>query len=230
MAVIDLAYVPIISVELGRVGSVPTCPDRGVELPSSEREVGLSAVTLKSTLTASSLYLLAQWLSKDVLYAAQLAVMNPINLPASIVYLPHGIKILCAWIYGWKAVLLLGPAALIHALTGAGVVGAPLALYALGVFLVLVTAPLAFTVMRLFGIDVIDNATLATNWRVLLFVGLVSAVMNAFVVHIVGYSILPTQEHLIGMVRVVTGNMLGLMAVMLIAMLALRWQRGWRQR
>lgn len=230
MVVIDLAYVPVISVELGRVGSVPTRSDRGVQLPGSERVVGFFAVTLKQIVIASSLYLLAYWLSRNVLYAAQLAVLDPIDLPASIISLTHGIKILCAWIYGWKAVLLLAPAVLIHAFMGAGIEGAPQPLYALGVFLILVTAPLAFTVMRLFGIDVIDNATLATNWRVLLFVGLVSAVMNAFVIHILGYSILPSQQHLGGMLRVVAGNMLGLLAVMLIAMLALRWQRGWRHR
>lgn len=230
MAVIDLAYVPVISVELGRAGSVPACPDRGMELPGSEREVGLSTVTLKHVVIASSLYLLAWWLSRNVLYTAQLAVLDPINLPASIIYLPHGVKILCAFLYGWKTVLLLGPAVLIHAFAGAGIEGAPQPLYVLGVFLILVTAPLAFTVMRVFGIDVIDNATLAMNWRVLLFVGLVSAVMNAFVIHILGYSILPTQQHLGGMLRVVAGNMLGLLAVMLMAMLGMRWQRGLRQR
>lgn len=68
MAVIDFAYVRGISVKVGRVGFVPARSDRGMELPGSEREVGLSTVTLKHILIASSLYLLAYWVSRNVLY------------------------------------------------------------------------------------------------------------------------------------------------------------------
>ncbi|HSF64104.1 MAG TPA: hypothetical protein VLA78_06935 [Paracoccaceae bacterium] len=176
----------------------------------------------------SGIYAATQWLSLNVLYPLQTSVVPEIDLTATLVFLPHGVKIVAAWMFGWRALAYLLPA-LAWRIANGGAIDIPRIEFAVMATFLMASAPLAFSLMRAFGIDVIGDRALAMNWRVLMFVGLVSSVMNAVAIHVIAFHELPATEHLPGMFRIVAGDMVGLFVVLALLMLGARWLRGWGQ-
>jgi hypothetical protein len=175
----------------------------------------------------SSVYLVARWISSHVVYPIQTQVLSELDLQATLVFLPHGVKIVAAWLFGWRVLAYLLPALAVRIITG-GTIDIPPAEFALLATLLMVSAPLSFSVLRAFGFDVIGDKLLSMNWRVLLFVGLVSSVMNAVAIHVIAFHELPAQQHLPGMLRIVAGDMVGLFVVLTALMMVLRWMRALR--
>lgn len=192
---------------------------------SARRGWGMDDLGL--ALAVSGIYLLTQWLSLSVIYPLQARLVPELDLLATLLFLPHGVKIVAAWLFGWRALAYLAPA-LAWRIGFGGVIDIPRLEFAVMATFLMASAPLAFAVLRLFGIDVMKDRALAMNWRVLLFVGLVSSAMNAVAIHAIAFHHLPAQEHLPGMLRIVAGDMTGLLAVLGVLMLGARWWRGWR--
>lgn len=177
--------------------------------------------------TVSGVYVFFHWLNYALFYPLQALMVREIDLLATLIFLPHGVKILAAWIFGWRALVYLLPA-LVWRIVDGGTINMPRVEFAVMATFLMASAPLAFSVMRAFGIDVIGDRALAMNWRVVLFVGLVSSVMNAIAIHLIAFSDLPAQQHLSGMLRVMVGDMVGLLVLLTVLMLGARLLRGWR--
>lgn len=198
-----------------------------VSVRRAATSAGWGPSDLLIAVAVSSAYLVARWISSHVVYPIQTQVLTEIDLQATLVFLPHGVKIVAAWVFGWRALAYLLPALAFRIFTG-GSIDIPRAEFALLATFLMASAPLSFSVMRAFGIDVIGDRFLSMNWRVLLFVGLVSSVMNAVAIHVIAFHELPAQEHLPGMLRVVAGDMVGLFVVLTMLMMASRWMRALR--
>ena len=119
-----------------------------------------------------------------VISAALLAAVGlceAINVVARIerphaVFLPHGVVLVIAWMYGWMAVPLLFPAALLSAylLMGTDIlVPATLAVLAVR----LVALPLTFDLFRRAGCDARGAGTQA-NWKMVVAAGLVGSLIG----------------------------------------------------
>jgi hypothetical protein len=161
--------------------------------------------------------------AKPAILSVQEAAIGEHPLNLMILYPQHGIKLIAAWMWGWWLVPYLIPF-ILWKISGAPVTPETLPVILATVFFV-ASAPLAFSVLRGMGVDVRRIPELRLNWRVLALLGLVSSLMNVAVVHSVFYSHVPAELHLTGVVVMLVGDMLGLMAVLLTVMLAFRWTR-----
>lgn len=97
---------------------------------------------------------------------------------ASLLFLPHGVRVLTAWLYGYKSVLLLAPASFFtHALR---LDGEDLAFgFYLGPFFGVVCAAVTFDVCARLGFDVRLRHDYRANWRTVFVIGALSSVINS---------------------------------------------------
>jgi hypothetical protein len=93
--------------------------------------------------------------------------------------LPHGIRILTAWLYGWKAIPLLAPAALLTHWMNLGSDGFTL-VGIVGIFSGIVCAVLIFWVLSRLGMDFRLTADRRANWRDIMLSGSIASVINTF--------------------------------------------------
>jgi hypothetical protein len=115
-------------------------------------------------------------------YYLTVAIVAPIQqelLPAvvmSLVFFPHGVRVLAAWLYGWRSFLYLLPGALLCNFHFAG--EAALSLASLSAMTAsLVAAPLAFNLARkLF--PALTTSPGKTNLRTVMLVGFLASAFN----------------------------------------------------
>lgn len=170
-----------------------------------------------------------------VCYALTVFLVTPgqsIFLPeitafASLVYLPHGVRILATWAYGWKAIpgLIAGSVAatlLLTPVTYADLLR-PKALEV--ILLGSVVAFIAFELVRLSGRDLYWGPSNRVNWRSLVLVGAVASVANSVGSTFLYSGLISADYQLQVMLIYVAGDLIGLMACMLGLMLAFRWAR-----
>lgn len=139
--------------------------------------------------------------------------------------LAHGMKVVLAWMFGWMSLVIVVPVVLIYSLFINGpeqVSGKYLALQALKSALV----PLSFDVARWLALDSRRSPACGSEWRWLLVVGLISAV----VVELFRYGggccgAETTRQQINGLVVSLLGDMLGLILVLGALMLWFRWRR-----
>ena len=137
-------------------------------------------------------------------------------------FLPHGVVVLFAWMYGWAAMPLLYPAALLSVWLMAGPIALdPVVMGVLGAKLIAV--PLAFDIFRLGGMDARGAGT-AASWKVLVAVGLLGAILGNVPRVAVGPCCgdLSLGERLLTYTNTVAGDMAGLIAVLVAVMLFFR--------
>jgi hypothetical protein len=123
----------------------------------------------------SVLILLAFALGEGVQSLREVALPQ-MTSPLHAVFLPFGAMVLLTWVYGWMAVPLMLPGAVLAVGAIVGVSSLSLA-----VLLVLaakvVAVPLSFDLFRRAGLDARGEGR-AANWRVLMAVGLVAALIG----------------------------------------------------
>lgn len=140
------------------------------------------------------------------------------------VFLPFGVMILLGWVYGWLALPLILPAALLSVFW---IVGGE-AMTGIIVFITVVkvlSVPVTFALFRWGGMDVRGEGGMA-NWRGVVMVGLVASVLGnvprATVGPFGGGSVV---EMTAAMLTATAADVAGLIAVMLIVMLCFRLAR-----
>lgn len=132
----------------------------------------------------------------------------------SILYLPHGVRVLAAWLYGWRSVLFLLPGALLCGLHFAAN-SAVHADFAIGVIASLLASPLAFAVARfVFGSEIFKVGVVRVP--VLMAVGLLAAVFNLVALRL-AYGLHPLD----GLV-ILIGDTGGLIVTLIILWLGLK--------
>jgi hypothetical protein len=134
---------------------------------------------LKPLLTISAAYLAAYVLAIYALLPLQSAYTPQLASYASLLFLPHGIRVLGAWLYGWKAIPLLAPAALLTHWLNLGADGFTL-VGIVGVFSGIFCAVLTFWVLSHIGMDFRLTADRRANWREIMLAGSIASVINTF--------------------------------------------------
>jgi hypothetical protein len=186
-------------------------------LPLSRRAINIFLIVSAITFLAYSVSFAL------VLPLERLATGRP-ELQAIVVYLPHGVKIIAAWMLGWWSLPFLLPVVILSNIVFVGDGALNTTDLALSV-LTLVTAPLAFELFRLAGLDLGSLSGRRVRWRALPLVGFVASVMNVVPVFVLAAGSAELSAVFSSMASFVLGDTLGVIVALLIAMLAFRWCR-----
>ncbi len=158
------------------------------------------------------------------LVAVQYLVIMPIETMmvernvalVSILYLPHAVRVLGAWMVGPKSVLALIPTSICVYFATRPDTG-PLTPADFVIPLVgALCAPVAFELMRFVRIDVYPKSTGLISWRTLVFAGFLSSIINSFFSTLFLEGRFPIEDTLDVLTRFIIGDVMGLMIEMLL--------------
>ncbi|MDA8873885.1 hypothetical protein N9J12_08705 [Alphaproteobacteria bacterium] len=170
-------------------------------------------------------------------YLGLVAVQNLVIMPietmlvernvalVSLLYLPHAVRVLGAWMVGPKSILALIPASIIVYFVTRPDTGpstqADIIIPMIGVL----CAPVAFELMRVFRIDVYPKSTGVISWRTLVFAGLFSSIINSFFSTLFLEGRFPIEDTFDVLTRFIIGDVMGLVLVLLILVGLLKTSR-----
>ena len=135
----------------------------------------------------------------------------------SLLYLPHAVRVLGAWMVGPKSILALIPASIcgyFFAMRPDAGAFTPtdLIIPMIGAL----CAPVAFELMRFVRIDVYPKSTGVISWRTLVFAGLLSSIINSFFSTLFLEGRFPIEDTFDVLTRFVIGDVMGLVVVLLV--------------
>jgi hypothetical protein len=146
---------------------------------------------------------------------------------ASLLYLPHGIRVLSIWLYKEKAVI---PLFFVHlfvyvlfGLEGITVVE-NIGTVLVGTF----CAPLAFVLIRWIGFDVSVGNTKIMHWRSILFMGFMASIINSLGNSFILSPHIDPSLHLLTASTYLFGDTMGVFVLLLILLLGFRLTREYR--
>lgn len=166
----------------------------------------------------SVLYVGAFAITFGLLMPAQRMVLPEFANYASILFLPHGVRVLTAWLFGWRAVLLLAPGGLLtHAyLHGSAAFSID---YFFAAFFGIICATSTFWLFARMGMDFHREQAKMISWREIVLAGSFASIINvAGTSYFYGSDIRSSSAYFIG-------DLGGLLACMVILMLGFRWMR-----
>ena len=135
----------------------------------------------------------------------------------SLLYLPHAVRVLGAWMVGPKSILALIPASIcgyffiMRPDTGA-FTPADFIIPIIGAL----CAPVAFELMRFVRIDVYPKSTGVISWRTLVFAGLLSSIVNSFFSTLFLEGRFPIEDTFHVLTAFVIGDVMGLVIILLL--------------
>jgi len=175
-------------------------------------------ILTKETLIASLLYLAAFFVTFSVLMPVQRLVFPQYLSFASLLFLPHGIRVLSGWLLGWRASVTLLPGVFLAFFYVAGMQVFTLGRL-LGIVIAVTVAPATFHVLRLLGWDMSPRADRKPCWACVMFAGVLASLIGA------GLTNLALGNGPVDYIAYLIGDVSGLFFLMLILMLAFRSQR-----
>ena len=173
------------------------------------------------------LYVLCRGLTALVITPVQSVFLPEVTVFASLMYLPHGVRVLATWACGWKAV----PALIVGVSLSAWLFSPSEDLNFLEPALIesilvgSASAFIAFELARLAGYNFYFGGTKKLRWKGMIAVGALSSVINSLGQTLV-YSELIDWEVIIGVWAIyAAGDLIGLIVCMVVLMLIFRWSR-----
>lgn len=182
---------------------------------------------LQSYLVVILAYVLCHGLTALLITPLQNQLLPDVTLFASLLYLPHGVRVLSAWLLGWRAFLPLGLGAaasqVLFSPVEPGSVTDPVMIASIAIGAS--SALLAFELSRLVGRPLYAGRERRVDWRALLLVGAVASVLNS-VGQVVVFSGRILPDHMLFIVATyAVGDLLGLVVTTLGLMMIFRWMR-----
>ena len=136
----------------------------------------------------------------------------------SVLYLPHSVRVLAAWMVGPRAIFALVPASLmvkfIMEINSTEFLPADLIIAIVGAL----CAPVAFEVMRGFRINIYPTRSGVISWRSLVFAGFLSSILNSFFSTFFLEDKFPVQDTFNVLTRFIVGDVMGLVVVLFLCM------------
>ncbi|WP_259796476.1 hypothetical protein [Aliiroseovarius crassostreae] len=170
---------------------------------------------VKETFVVSLAYTLAFCATFKFLMPVQNSFFPEFQSHASLLFLPHGVRVLSAWLLGWRSVIALTPGAVLAFwwLAGAGMF-TPSRLFALAIAVILPAA--VFHAFRLAGWDLRPKEEARPCWGCIVLTGVVISVLTASLTNLAFGS--TTHDYLAYLI----GDFFGLFFLMAILMFAFR--------
>ena len=137
-------------------------------------------------LIATTAFFLINIVKQPLAFEAQALYIPETTAFIPLLCLPHGIRIIMTWYFGWRAIIYLFFASL---LTISLTIGQQ-SLTPLLLLFCLMTAAIPYITFYLFNLGGWDlyklkNIKPKKRWHALVLVGIVSALLNAFVIHVI---------------------------------------------
>ena len=139
---------------------------------------------LLETAAVSTAYIVAFLVTEFVLYPLQIKVIPEFQSFAFLVYLPHGVRVLAAWLLGWRSVIALAPGAFVaqyYLFSRATGDISGLAVFVIGI----VVGALAFSLFRIAGMNAFAGTDHKPCWECVMAVGVLASVLNAVLSNLV---------------------------------------------
>ena len=155
------------------------------------------------------------------LFAANVTVF------ASLIYLPHGVRVLATWLLGWKTFFPLFAGAFLSELlfTPAQTLTftEPVILGSIAVGAI--SAYVGFVIANVFGRDLNVGRVRTMHWKWLLVVGTIASVFNSVGQIIVFSGLIVPDDVFVVLATYAIGDLVGLVVSMLVLMIVFRWIR-----
>lgn len=137
---------------------------------------------------------------------------------ASLMFLPHGVRVLTAWLLGWRSVIALLPGVFItYAYLGGSNVFLPSRLS--GIAISVLAAPLVFEFVARAFCDIRSGAQTEPCWVCVMGAGILAAIVTGVLTNLAFGS--PPLDYFAFFI----GDVLGLFVLMLVLMLVFRFIR-----
>lgn len=172
-------------------------------------------------LAVSASYLVAFILTDMLITPLQRYFLPDVSAWASLMFLPHGVRVLTAWLYGWWSILLLAPASLFTMVLLHGMENLT-TWHLLSTMPGVLSAAFAFALAARFGRDLRFGAGKRAKWREVLVVGILASVLNS-----AGIMLALGEQPLVTLVCLL-GDIIGLITCMLILAKMFRFSQLWR--
>lgn len=180
---------------------------------------------LTPTLMISCAYVLAFGATFVVVMPIQNAMLPAFGNYASLLFLPHGVRVIAAWMYGWRSLLFLAPGAVLTHGYLYGVAGFSLD-YMAAMFFGVFCAALSFWFFALMGMDFRLDKSDRVNWRDIMLAGGAASVLNSLGTKIFFENDVPTASA--RFIGDVTGMVVSIFFLMLIFRVLRRTKGGRR--
>ncbi len=176
-------------------------------------------------LAAMGLYGTAFIASQSIIVPLQATLIPSISGFACLVFLPHGVRVIMAWLYGWRSLI---PMTIAHFAVGyiffdpaellvrhyllAALIGGSVAIW-------------ACEILRLSGYPIFAKEGPDMNWRKLIVIGFIASILNSVGNTLNYQSFISADHHLEVILAYLLGDTLGVVAALALAMFALRLYR-----
>jgi hypothetical protein len=128
------------------------------------------------TFFASLAYVVVSILTFEVLMPLQNVFFPEYPSRASLLFLPHGVRVLTAWLLGWRAIFALLPGVfLVFAYLGGSDVFLPSRLMAIAI--AVITAPTIFYLLKWIGWDLFPRSDRQPCWSCIMCVGVITSIL-----------------------------------------------------
>lgn len=166
----------------------------------------------------SGSYVMASFISLGLIMQVQQVFFDSMYPVTSLLYLPHGVRVLAAWLLGWRSVPALMPGVFAGYAYYLG--WDVFSLYWILKISILCTLPAAvFHGLRLFGMDLRPQTGKAPCWACIAAAGLLVSLLGS------ALSMLTSDDPLTGYFGYVIGDFFGLFFLCLLLMFAFRCMR-----
>ena len=172
-------------------------------------------------------YVFCHGVTSFVVTPVQSSVFPEYTVFASLVYLPHGVRVLATWAFGWRAI----PALVVGVIMSAWLFTPSNELDILepallkGMLVGAFSAFLAFELVRRIGYDFYFGGSRNLNWKGMILIGAISSIINSIGQSIVYSGIFGLGELPGLMVFYAVGDLVGLIICMVVLMFCFRWMR-----
>ncbi|ETX12927.1 hypothetical protein OCH239_15215 [Roseivivax halodurans JCM 10272] len=150
----------------------------GHALLSPPTSVGRALVSIVLT---AGFYVLAHAVTAGVVTPLQSYIFPEATVFASLLYLPHGVRVVSAWLFRWTALpgLILGAALSEWLFTDPATLQNLIPVIILSILIGAISAPLVFESLRQLGAPAYAKPGSPIDWRALYTVGIVSSLLNS---------------------------------------------------
>ena len=135
----------------------------------------------------------------------------------SLLYLPHAVRVLGAWMVGPRSILALIPVSICVYFVTRPETGSLTQADFIIPMVGALCAPVAFELMRFVRIDVYPRSTGVISWRTLVFAGLLSSIINSFFSTLFLEGRFPIEDTFNVLTRFIIGDVMGLVVVLFIS-------------
>ena len=163
-------------------------------------------------------------LQVNFIFPFERAYFGELTSYASLLFLPHAVRVIASWLIGPKAILALFPASLISLQFYGDIFDEELSFYFYSL-LSSASGVIAFEFLKLMKMNVYPSGDKMSSWRNVLFAGCIASFINSLCgINFIVYKLQETEIVEV-IFRYIIGDFFGLLVSMFVLMIVFRYYR-----